>query len=60
MKLLIEDWEAEAADKAIGALRVQRQRPWQGLTDEEVEEFECADVLSVRAIEAKLKERNGG
>ncbi len=34
------------------------QREWQGLTDEEVEEFECADVLSVRAIEAKLKERN--
>ena len=31
-----------------------------GLTDEEVEEFECADVLSVRAIEAKLKEKNNG
>lgn len=35
------------------------EREWLGLTDAEVEELECADVLSVRAIEAKLKEKNG-
>lgn len=35
-----------------------QKREWVGLTDEEIEAFECADVLSVRIIEAKLKEKN--
>ncbi len=34
------------------------QREWQGLTDAEVEEVECADVLSVRAIEQLLRSKN--
>ena len=31
---------------------------WQGLTDKEVERFEKRDIISVRAIEAKLREKN--
>ena len=37
------------------------QRPWVGLTDEEVESFDVhaiVDAECVRAIEAKLKEKN--
>ena len=38
------------------------QRPWVGLTDEEIAEFDwkhaVVDAECVRAIEAKLKEKN--
>jgi len=36
-------------------------RPWMGLTDEEIASFDCyavVDAECVRAIEAKLKEKN--
>jgi hypothetical protein len=42
------------------------QREWQGLTDEEIKRYKpvCADLYSfragVKAVEAKLKEKNGG
>jgi hypothetical protein len=38
-------------------------RPWVGLTDEEIASFDCyavVDAECVRAIEAKLKEKNNG
>ncbi len=35
-------------------------RQWIGLTDEEVNEFYWISALTVEAIEAKLKEKNGG
>jgi nicotinamidase-related amidase len=35
-------------------------RQWVGLTDEEVNEFYWISALTVEAIEAKLKEKNGG
>jgi hypothetical protein len=35
-------------------------RQWVGLTDEEVDEFYWISALTVEAIEAKLKEKNGG
>ena len=36
------------------------QRPWVGLTDEEIAKLDCYDHLKfARAIEAKLKEKNG-
>ncbi len=34
------------------------QRPWQGLTDEEVSELSLSRRYLVREVEAKLKERN--
>jgi hypothetical protein len=42
------------------------QREWQELTDEEIKRYKpvCADLDSfragVKAVEAKLKEKNGG
>ena len=58
----------EGICKAIDALKIldtppAAQRPWQGLTDEEVMEIAFNfDVpsLVVRTAEAKLKERNNG
>jgi signal transduction protein with GAF and PtsI domain len=47
----------EMANKALDA-----QRPWVGLTDEEIAAFDwnhaVVDAECVRAIEAKLKEKN--
>ena len=49
-----------------GALQrlVDKERPWVGLTDEEVGEFTAyvyaGDPQYVRLIEAKLREKNGG
>ncbi len=34
------------------------QRPWQGLTDEEVSELSLSRRYLVREVESKLKERN--
>ena len=35
-------------------------RQWVGLTDEEVNEFYWISASTLEAIEAKLKEKNGG
>ena len=50
-------------DYEIGFIEGKAQRTWVGLTDEEIEALESAtDTLefpqTVRAIEAKLKEKN--
>jgi len=48
-----------SVDKAVNAMT---QRPWVGLTDEEIATFDwnhaVVDAECVRAIEAKLKEKN--
>jgi|688.fasta_scaffold793686_2 hypothetical protein len=56
-------------DEAIETLRArlaQPEREWQELTDEEIKRYKpvCADLDSfragVKAVEAKLKEKNNG
>jgi hypothetical protein len=52
-----------SVDKAVNKMA---QREWQELTDEEIKRYKpvCADLDSfragVRAVEAKLKEKNSG
>ena len=53
-------WRAEAYAQAGHDII---ERPWVGLTDEEVASFDVhaiVDAECVRAIEAKLKEKNSG
>ena len=43
--------------------KIQPQRTWVGLTDDEVASFDVhaiADAECIRAVEAKLKEKNNG
>ena len=66
------DWKVWAHGKPTATMPLytaQPQREWQGLTDEEIlEEYRqsygddgnLTDVYFARAIEAKLKEKNGG
>jgi len=75
MKFVWTDPEREAGFVAIDAIKealAQPQRPWVGLTDEEVEKLDCVQALwqdegeceihgvkeFYRNIEAKLKEKN--
>ena len=44
-----------SVDKAVNAMT---QRPWVGLTDEEVSELSLSRRYLVREVEAKLKEKN--
>jgi hypothetical protein len=49
-------------DGMVAQAQVQKTlKPWVGLTDEEIASFDCyavVDAECVRAIEAKLKEKN--
>ena len=60
--------DTDAAIETLRARLAQPERGWQGLTDEEIlEEYRqsygddgnLTDVYFARAIEAKLKEKNG-
>ena len=58
-----EDVEVtEAAKKVLEAMQylLAQQRTWVGLTDEERDEICLGDESIARAIEAKLREKNGG
>ena len=70
LKLALEALEKYAhdfgsSDLSVKAMYVARktlaQRTWVGLTDEEIWELMCRNVLETdlcRAVEAKLKEKN--
>jgi hypothetical protein len=58
------DWEAVAADQAmtIAMLKLEQKREWVGLTDHELQVLDFNDPERgklARAVEAKLKEKNG-
>ena len=63
-----EDCQPTPASKTIPALRqalAQPKREWVGLTDDEIEEIQKSLGVAIhrsdfRAIEAKLKDKNGG
>ena len=59
--------EIEAATAALEVALAQPERQWQGLTEPEIHELDWPEDASfedilpfVRAIEAKIKEKNGG
>ena len=46
------------AEKPVGYLVLPLKREWVGLTDEEIDEWTPEIHAAVRAVEAKLKEKN--
>jgi hypothetical protein len=57
IRALYEDY----FDKCFKEYKADAQKQWVGLTDEDLVDCESEeDVRFVRAIEAKLKEKNGG
>ena len=53
----LRDWVAERMDTP--PLPVQLERPWVGLTDEEVDNINYTSAhMLAREVEAKLKEKN--
>jgi len=63
-KSATSDWEAVAADQAmtIAMLKLEQKREWVGLTDHELQVLDFNDPERgklARAVEAKLKEKNG-
>ena len=73
IKAILDEYGLQAIDfvadfKAALALPAQEQRPWVGLTDEEIRDCLGPEAVRIppgwsrltRAIEAKLKEKNNG
>jgi hypothetical protein len=61
----VECTKCGAKQDGVLTVTTPPQREWQGLTDEQIKRYKpvCADLHSfragVRAVEAKLKEKNG-